>query len=231
MIGHGSKSALSPRQDFGRKPFVAGPGFCFKRFGRTETKLPDGRIVYIGGQQGNFFDSDYFIYNDVVVVRGHSDGRARAQAKLEAFLAQVPDLPIALDEHNKRVAMAHWLNEATAVEGASPDEIDIYGYPTDVFPAVDFHTATYHKHQDTGKEYIYIIGGLGYKGGPHRRATLTHRLSLEDFSIQRMETMGEEPPPCRGRTARREGDEIVLVVQGDQYVLSLTNMRWTRAPE
>jgi hypothetical protein len=43
------------------------PVFCFRRFGRTETKLPNGRIVYIGGEHEDIYDPDLNIYNDVVV--------------------------------------------------------------------------------------------------------------------------------------------------------------------
>lgn len=44
-----------------------GPVFCFTRFGRTVTQLPDGRIIYIGGEHEDWYDPDFCIYNDVVV--------------------------------------------------------------------------------------------------------------------------------------------------------------------
>jgi hypothetical protein len=71
----------------------AGPGWCFDRFGQSETLLPDGRTVLVAGEHEDFYDSDFFIYNDVVVV------------------------------------------EKTG-------EISIFGYPVDVFPPTDFHSAT-----------------------------------------------------------------------------------------
>lgn len=49
-----------------------GPVFCFTRFGRTVTQLPDGRLVYIGGEHEDWYDPDFCIYNDVVVE--HPDG-------------------------------------------------------------------------------------------------------------------------------------------------------------
>jgi len=42
--------------------------YCFERFGMSETVLEDGRVVYIGGEHEDFYDPDFFIYNDVVVV-------------------------------------------------------------------------------------------------------------------------------------------------------------------
>jgi hypothetical protein len=50
----------------------AGPCWCFRRFGQSKTKLPDGRVVLIGGEHEDFYDPDFYIYNDVVV--RHPDG-------------------------------------------------------------------------------------------------------------------------------------------------------------
>lgn len=57
----------------GPSPFEAGPMWCFDRFGQSETLLPDGRVVYVGGEHEDAYDPDFFIYNDVVIV--HPDGR------------------------------------------------------------------------------------------------------------------------------------------------------------
>ena len=50
-------------------------GWCFNRFGRTTTDLPDGRRIIIGGEHEDHYDPDFFIYNDVVVVE--DDGKIR----------------------------------------------------------------------------------------------------------------------------------------------------------
>jgi hypothetical protein len=42
--------------------------WCFDRFGGSRTTLPDGRIVHIGGEHEDYYDPDFFIYNDVVVI-------------------------------------------------------------------------------------------------------------------------------------------------------------------
>jgi hypothetical protein len=44
-----------------------GPCWCFRRFGQSKTKLPDGRIVLVAGEHEDSYDPDFFIYNDVVV--------------------------------------------------------------------------------------------------------------------------------------------------------------------
>lgn len=46
----------------------AGPAWFFDRFGQSVTALPDGRVLYIAGQCECFYDPDFYIYNDVVVV-------------------------------------------------------------------------------------------------------------------------------------------------------------------
>jgi hypothetical protein len=45
----------------------AGPCWSFDRYGRTETTLPDGRLVRIGGEYEDWYDADFYIYNDVIV--------------------------------------------------------------------------------------------------------------------------------------------------------------------
>ena len=45
----------------------AGPCWSFGRYGRTETKLPDGRLIRIGGEYEDWYDADFYIYNDVIV--------------------------------------------------------------------------------------------------------------------------------------------------------------------
>ncbi|MES0098341.1 hypothetical protein [Mesorhizobium sp. M0019] len=44
-----------------------GPCWSFSRYGRTETVLPDGRLVRIGGEYEDHYDADFYIYNDVIV--------------------------------------------------------------------------------------------------------------------------------------------------------------------
>jgi hypothetical protein len=80
MVIHGDKEAYDARKWFGIDPdperWGQEPIFSFSRFGRTETELPDGRIIYIGGEHEDFYDPDFHIYNDVVVVRRTGGGGA-----------------------------------------------------------------------------------------------------------------------------------------------------------
>ena len=67
QAGPGQLSAWSARQIFGDTIYhfaeSRDPVWCFIRIGSTLTKLPDGRIVCIGGEHEDFYDPDFCIYN------------------------------------------------------------------------------------------------------------------------------------------------------------------------
>ena len=46
----------------------AGPAWCFNRFGKSLTFMPDGREIHIAGEHEDYYDPDFYIYNDVIVV-------------------------------------------------------------------------------------------------------------------------------------------------------------------
>jgi hypothetical protein len=51
-------SGYSANEAFkGPSPFDAGPMWCFDRFGKSETKLPDGPVVHIGGEHEDYYDT------------------------------------------------------------------------------------------------------------------------------------------------------------------------------
>jgi len=50
-----------------------GPIWTFDRMGATNSHLPDGRVIYIGGEHEDLYDPDFYIYNDVVTLA--PDGR------------------------------------------------------------------------------------------------------------------------------------------------------------
>ena len=49
------------------------PFWSWQRFGRTSTALPDGRVIHIAGEHEDFYDPDFCIYNDVMVVLAPPD--------------------------------------------------------------------------------------------------------------------------------------------------------------
>jgi len=166
----------------------AGPCWCFDRHGQSETTLPDGRIVYIGGEHEDFYDPDFYIYNDVVIVDTSGD-------------------------------------------------IQIFGYPTEVFPPTDFHSATLVDNA------IILIGSLGYSGERHYGQTQVLRLELDTWRISPIETFGDKPGwihrhqaelPPEGNEIRitggkiDRGNETPLIENIDEWSLDIQTWHWTR---
>lgn len=67
------KEAYSARSQFESEDFHGPAIWCFDRFGKSFTELPDGRVIEIAGEHEDWYDQDFCIYNDVIVHRG--DGR------------------------------------------------------------------------------------------------------------------------------------------------------------
>jgi ankyrin repeat protein len=112
--------------------------WCFERFGQSITWLPDGRAIEIAGEHEDYYDTDFCIYNDVVVY----DGRGK---------------------------------------------FTICGYPKDIFPPTDFHSATLIDN------WIYIIGNLGYKSDRIIGETPVYRLNCTSLAIEAVVTRGDSP--------------------------------------
>lgn len=186
------------------------PVYCFARFGATQTYLPDGRLICIGGEHEDSYDPDYEIYNDVVVIKNPKLVEGH-------YIYRVP-VP-------RNFPQPKVINNNSLMLGTSiVNDVTIYGYPLDVFPPTDFHTATYVQNKDK-KEFIYIIGGTGCIPNharvvqepqdilKHFERTRVYRLCLSDFSIQLVETTGHVPWGCTyGHNAS------LLTVEGRTFI-------------
>ena len=119
-----------------------------------------------------------------------------------------------------------------------PDgRIEIFGYPEDVFPPTDFHSATLVEEQ------VWIIGNVGYPQQRRPGTTPVHSLSLDTLAIDSVSTTGEPPgwihrhtatfcPEAGGIVVRRG---IVELADGaglrdniDDWLLELPSLRWRR---
>ena len=180
-------SAYDARRRFDDTESRDTPVWCFARFGRTLTALPDGRYVEIAGEHEDYYDPDFCIYNDVVVYDGTGG-------------------------------------------------FTIYGYPPEVFPPTDFHSAT------LVGAYIYLIGSLGYQGTRRFGKTPVYRLALGSWQIERVATQGEQPGRISRHTAIYDAATNQIIVRGgkrldsDQdyvdneavYALDIAALRWRR---
>jgi ankyrin repeat protein len=91
-----------------------------------------------------------------------------------------------------------------------PDgRIQVFGYPEDVFPPTDFHTATL-----VGGA-IWIIGRLGYLGTRRPETTPVVRLDLATMRIEAVRTSGTPPAWLhRHRADLRPGGDVIRVTGG-----------------
>jgi hypothetical protein len=114
------------------------PTWTFYRMGSTRTVLVDGARVFIAGEHEDWYDPDFCIYNDVIVVSASA-------------------------------------------------EISIFGYPRELFPPTDFHTAT------LVGDRILVLGSLGYPEDRRTGMTQVFALHLADYSMERLPSEGDAP--------------------------------------
>jgi ankyrin repeat protein len=116
-------------------------------------------------------------------------------------------------------------------------EFEIFGYPEGEFPPTDFHTATFVNG------YIYVIGGLGYRGSRAFSFTPVYRLDCASWMIESLPTRQspgwiynhrarlEQPSDiviAGGKLCRLEGGSEEHIENEATYRLSLSTLRWTK---
>ena len=115
-------------------------------------------------------------------------------------------------------------------------KFEIMGYPKEVFPPTDFHSAT---HVDG---CIYIVGGLGYHGSRQFGVTPIYRLNCKAWKIDAIQSSGNNPGWIYDHKARLVEPGVLLVLGGkicteidgeeqhienkDQFSLDLSHMAW-----
>jgi hypothetical protein len=122
----------------------------------------------------------------------------------------------------------------------SKGDFEIYGYPQDVFPPTDFHTATLCAGS------IYVIGCLGYPDQRRKALTPVYRLKLDSWEMEFVPTTGEIPGWIHGHRAHFEAErnatriaggevqvfgddgELETVPNHEEFELDLSSRRWRR---
>lgn len=123
----------------------------------------------------------------------------------------------------------------------APDlQATIYGYPEEVFPPTDFHTATL-----AGPSDLYLIGNLGYLEARRPGETPVYRLDTTTMQIAALSTSGDGPGwiaghaaeyvPARGaikvtggRIFTGRGGKHALKANRRTWWLDLATMAWSR---
>jgi hypothetical protein len=89
-----------------------------------------------------------------------------------------------------------------------PDgSIDIFGYPREVFPPTDFHSATLAGNR------IILIGNLGYPDDRRPGTTPVLSLDPETLAISAVQTCGTPPGWIHGHRAMLSDDGHSILVQ------------------
>jgi hypothetical protein len=117
-------------------------------------------------------------------------------------------------------------------------EIEILGYPPEVFPPTDFHTAT------LAGQRIVVIGNLGYPKDRKTGITQVAVLDLKTFAFTLVEPADAGPGWLHKHTAELSGDGASILVRGgkidpgpgdkplleniDDWCLHLGEWRWER---
>lgn len=117
--------------------------------------------------------------------------------------------------------------------------IEIFGYPKDVFPPTDFHSATLV--DDT----IVLIGSLGYRNERAHGTTPVYALDTHTWRIERLATSGSMPGWIYKHRAHHSGDrkiivsggEVLTLVDGKEhtepnrhaFVFDIRRLTWSRA--
>jgi hypothetical protein len=92
---------------------------------------------------------------------------------------------------------------------APDDRIEIYGYPREVFPATDFHTASL-----VGKR-VMLIGCLGYPDDRRPDHTPVYALDTDGYRIAPVDTTGPAPGWLFKHEAAVGADGVITVKGGE----------------
>jgi hypothetical protein len=120
--------------------------------------------------------------------------------------------------------------------------VEIYGYPREVFPPTDFHTAS----PDGAR--LVIVGCTGYPDDRVPGHTPVHSLDLATYRIDRLDTAGQMPGWIGRHEAELDIGRRVITVRGgevlveredggrfrrnvEEYELDLRTLEWRRTTD
>ena len=104
-----------------------------------------------------------------------------------------------------------------------------FGYPEDVFPCTDFHSATYYPAHNC----IYIIGRIGYDAPENgvKKDTPVYKLDLQTFEISKVCFQGKNPGWIHEHQAKLKGSKIWMILLGKKnwkFFFDLETRTWGR---
>lgn len=118
-------------------------------------------------------------------------------------------------EHEDSYDPDFWIYNDVFVVAPS-GEIEIYGYPRNVFRPTDFHSAT------LVGDRIYLIGTLGYARDRRIDVTRVYTLDLTTFAIASLPTTGTNPGWLHSHEATLVDNDTAIVVRGGKRMVAVT---------
>jgi hypothetical protein len=117
-------------------------------------------------------------------------------------------------EHEDSYDPDFWIYNDVIVQHAD-GEIEVYGYPRDVFQPTDFHSAT-----AVGGNII-VVGNLGYPDDRRVGVTPVYSLDLSTWSMTFIETRGDGPGWIHKHSASLVAGEPEIMITGGEVVRDL----------
>lgn len=152
------------------------PTWSASRFGQTQTVLPDGRVIEIGGEHEDCYDTDFCIYNDVFI---HEPGKAP-----QIFL--YPEEVFPPTDFHTATLVGVWIyiiGSVGYIEDRNENTCPVYRLHTGTL-AIE-RVDTYgedpgrigrHRARRLDNDHILVIGGanvaVGHESSHHRASTL-----------------------------------------------------------
>jgi hypothetical protein len=90
-------------------------------------------------------------------------------------------------------------------------QIEIYGYPVEIFQPTDFHTASLIDQR------IIVIGCVGYRGARHPGHTPVYALDLSGYHFSKIETSGEMPGWISRHSASLDARGLITIRGGQVF--------------
>ena len=158
--------------------------------------------------------------------RKWEDGPIWTFNRMGATRNQLPDgrLVSVGGEHEDYYDLKFSIYNDVIVQGPA-NQIEIYGYPVEVFPPADFHTAT------AIDGCIIIVGGLGYQQSRRPGQTPVYSLDLGNYHISEVPTTGENPGWIFKHQAGLEANGVIKIWGGEVIQVDANRQRYRRSLE
>jgi hypothetical protein len=175
------------------------PDWTLERFGMTRTPMPDGRIICIAGEHEDWYDPDFCIYNDVIVLRPEPGA---AEVTPDSGSVEIYGYPHHVlpptDFHSATlVGDRIYIIGRLGYEGTrAPDQTPVFALDTSTYRVEPIRTHgrppgwvyRHHASYDAAVNSITVRGGMIDTGEPNRKTESpsysAYRLRLDDFTWQ-----------------------------------------------